>query len=143
MFFNPIYSPIEVVHISQNLLAANKRSARTQVCRPNNRTILHSQHYTNIGFSNIFRDHCTTVAAMFPFFRDINAVIGAFWCIPLDFILQMILYIVTFKPSKSSVIFWGNTAIASIYSALGMLGAIYSIRQIVLDANKYSLLANI
>ncbi|GMN52773.1 hypothetical protein TIFTF001_021904 [Ficus carica] len=85
----------------------------------------------------------TTVAAMFPFFGDINAVIGAFGCIPLDFILPMIFYNVTFKPSKNSLIFWGNTTIASIYSALGVLGAISSIRQIVLDANKYSLFANI
>ncbi|EXC25426.1 hypothetical protein L484_016809 [Morus notabilis] len=85
----------------------------------------------------------TTVAAMFPFFGDINAVIGAFGCIPLDFILPMIFYNVTFKPSKNSLIFWGNTAIASIYSALGALGAISSNRQIVLDANKYSFFANI
>nr|CAN69750.1 hypothetical protein VITISV_009261 [Vitis vinifera] len=85
----------------------------------------------------------TTLAAMFPFFGDINAVIGAFGCIPLDFILPMIFYNVTFKPSKQSLIFWGNTLLAVIFSILGALGAISSIRQIILDANTYSFFANI
>ncbi|KAK9911815.1 hypothetical protein M0R45_035704 [Rubus argutus] len=39
--------------------------------------------------------------------------------------------------------FWGNTILASIFSALGVLGAISSIRQMVLDANTFSLFANI
>ncbi|XP_048442297.1 GABA transporter 1 [Pyrus x bretschneideri] len=85
----------------------------------------------------------TTVAAMFPFFGDINALIGAFGCIPLDFILPMVFYNVVFKPSKYSLLFWGNTIIASTFSALGLLGAISSIRQIVLDSNTYSFFANI
>uniref|UniRef100_A0A6N2M5I5 Amino acid transporter transmembrane domain-containing protein n=1 Tax=Salix viminalis TaxID=40686 RepID=A0A6N2M5I5_SALVM len=59
----------------------------------------------------------TAVAAMFPFFGDINAVIGAFGFIPLDFILPVIFYNVTFKPSKKGLMFWGNTAIAIICSA--------------------------
>ncbi|KAK9911821.1 hypothetical protein M0R45_035709 [Rubus argutus] len=50
----------------------------------------------------------TTVAAMFPFFGDINALIGAFGCIPLDFILPMVFY-----------------------------------NAMILDANTYSLFANI
>ncbi|KAG5239608.1 hypothetical protein OIU78_006173 [Salix suchowensis] len=85
----------------------------------------------------------TAVAAMFPFFGDINAVIGAFGFIPLDFILPVIFYNVTFKPSKKGLMFWGNTAIAIICSAVGVLGAISSIRQIILDANTYSLFANV
>ncbi|KAK1570994.1 hypothetical protein Q3G72_010269 [Acer saccharum] len=85
----------------------------------------------------------TLIAAMFPFFGDINAVIGAFGCIPLDFVLPMVFYNVTFKPSKKGLIFWGNTAIATIFTVLGVLGAISSIRQIILDANTYSLFANV
>ncbi|KAL6326634.1 hypothetical protein AAG906_009760 [Vitis piasezkii] len=84
----------------------------------------------------------TTVAAMLPFFGDINAVLGAFGFIPLDFILPMIFYNVTFKP-KQSLIFWGNTLLAILFSALGALAAISSIRQIILDANTYRLFANI
>ncbi|KAM1229887.1 hypothetical protein ACFX13_040865 [Malus domestica] len=85
----------------------------------------------------------TTVAAMFPFFGDINALIGAFGCIPLDFVLPTVFYNVVFKPSKYSLLFWGNTIVALTFSALGLLGAISSIRQIVLDSNTYSFFANI
>ncbi|KAK4836514.1 hypothetical protein QYF36_024134 [Acer negundo] len=85
----------------------------------------------------------TLIAAMFPFFGDINAVIGAFGCIPLDFVLPMVFYNVTFKPSKKGLLFWGNTVIATIFTVLGVLGAISSIRQIILDANTYSLFANV
>ncbi|KDP45033.1 hypothetical protein JCGZ_01533 [Jatropha curcas] len=50
----------------------------------------------NMGPSLIFRSLAviiaTTVAAMFPFFGDINAVIGAFGFIPLDFIFPMVFY---------------------------------------------------
>ena len=76
----------------------------------------------------------TTLAAMFPFFGDIDAVIGAFGCIPLDIILLMVLYNVTFKSSKLGLMFGINTLIATIFSALGVFGAISSIRQIVLHA---------
>jgi len=71
---------------------------------------------------------------MFPFFGDIDAVIGAFGCIPLDIILSMVLYDVTFKSSKLGLMFGINTLIATIFSALGVSGAISSIRQIVLYA---------
>ncbi|XAR72171.1 hypothetical protein NMG60_11018720 [Bertholletia excelsa] len=48
----------------------------------------------------------TLLAAMLPFFGDIMALAGAFGCIPLDFILPMIFYNVTFKPPKRSIMFW-------------------------------------
>ncbi|KAK9911813.1 hypothetical protein M0R45_035702 [Rubus argutus] len=59
----------------------------------------------------------TIFAAMLPFFGDIMALFGAFGCIPLDFILPMIFY------------------------NLGV-GAVASVRQIVLDAKTYRLFAN-
>ncbi|KAF6146796.1 hypothetical protein GIB67_007510 [Kingdonia uniflora] len=85
----------------------------------------------------------TTLAAMFPFFGDISALVGAFGCIPLDFVLPMVFYNLTFRPSRRSLIFWGNTFIATVFSILGVLGAIASIRQIVLDAKVYKLFANV
>ncbi|PIN19356.1 Amino acid transporter [Handroanthus impetiginosus] len=84
----------------------------------------------------------TTLAAMLPFFGDIMALFGAFGCIPLDFILPMVFYNVTFKPSKRSLIFWGNTVIAIISIVLSLVGAVASVRQIVLDAKTYRLFAN-
>ncbi|CAL2240092.1 unnamed protein product [Prunus armeniaca] len=84
----------------------------------------------------------TIFAAMLPFFGDIMALFGAFGCIPLDFILPMIFYNVTFKPSKQSLIFWVNTLIAGVSFLLVGVGAVASVRQIVLDAKTYRLFAN-
>ncbi|GLT75324.1 hypothetical protein SLA2020_470580 [Shorea laevis] len=82
------------------------------------------------------------LAAMLPFFGDIMALFGAFGIIPLDFILPMVFYNVTFKPSKKSLLFWGNTLIAVVSSALAAVGAVASVRQMVLDAKTYNLFAN-
>ncbi|KAK6271121.1 hypothetical protein POUND7_008219 [Theobroma cacao] len=83
-----------------------------------------------------------TLAAILPFFGDIMALFGAFGVIPLDFILPMVFYNLTFKPSKRGLVFWGNTLIAVASSALVAMGAVASVRQIVLDAKTYSLFAN-
>ncbi|CAA3007934.1 GABA transporter 1-like [Olea europaea subsp. europaea] len=66
----------------------------------------------------------TMLTTMLPFFGDIMALFGAFGCIPLDFILPMIFYNVTFKPSKRSFIFWGNSLIATVSTMLAMVGAV-------------------
>ncbi|XP_057979521.1 GABA transporter 1-like isoform X2 [Malania oleifera] len=84
----------------------------------------------------------TTLAAMLPFFGDIMALLGAFACIPLDFILPMVFYNATFKPSKQGPIFWGNTLIAVVSLVSTVIGAVASVRQIVLDAKTYRLFAN-
>lgn len=84
----------------------------------------------------------TTIAAMLPFFGDIMALFGAFGCIPLDFILPMIFYNVSFKPSKRSMVFWINTTIAVVSSALAAVGAVSSVRQMIIDAKTYRLFAN-
>ncbi|KAF7820229.1 GABA transporter 1-like [Senna tora] len=84
----------------------------------------------------------TLLGAMLPFFSDIMALFGAFGCIPLDFILPMVFFNLTFKPPKHSLIFWGNTLIALASSVLVGIGAIASVRQIVLDAKTYSLFAD-
>ena len=85
----------------------------------------------------------TFLATMLPFFGDILALFGAFGCIPLDFILPMVFYNVTFKPSKKSLVFWGNTLIAVASTLLAAVGAVASVRQIVLDAKTYSLFADV
>jgi hypothetical protein len=54
----------------------------------------------------------------------------------------MVLYNVSFKPSKKGLVFWGNTLIAVVSTMLVAVGAVASVRQIVLDAKTYSLFAN-
>ncbi|XP_058751036.1 GABA transporter 1-like [Vicia villosa] len=85
----------------------------------------------------------TIIAAMLPFFGDINSLIGAFGFMPLDFVLPVIFYNLTFKPSKRSTIFWLNVTIAVVFSILGAIAAIAAVRQIVLDAKNYQLFANV
>lgn len=76
----------------------------------------------------------TTIAALLPFFGDVNALIGAFGFIPLDFILPVIFFNLTFKPSKKSCIFWLNIILASVFSLIMVIGVFASARQIVLDS---------
>ncbi|XP_074312450.1 GABA transporter 1 [Silene latifolia] len=85
----------------------------------------------------------TTVAAMLPFFGDINAVIGAFGFLPLDFVLPVIFYNVTFKPSKRTFVFWLNLTIAVVFAILCVIGSVAAVRQIILDAKTYKLFANV
>lgn len=85
----------------------------------------------------------TLIASMLPFFGDINAVIGAFGFLPLDFVVPSVFYNITFRPSKRSAIFWVNTAIAVVFSLFSVVGSISAVRQIVLDANNYKLFANV
>ena len=80
---------------------------------------------------------------MFPFFMDINAVIGAFGFMPLDFILPVVFLNLTFKLSKRSPIFWLNITIAVVFSTLGVIVAIAAIRKISLNAQNYRLFADV
>lgn len=85
----------------------------------------------------------TTIAAMLPFFGDINAVIGAFGFLPLDFLMPSIFYNITFKPSRRSLIFWLNTTLIVVFTCLTVLANVAAIRQIALDAKDYKLFANV
>ncbi|OWM73703.1 hypothetical protein CDL15_Pgr026807 [Punica granatum] len=84
-----------------------------------------------------------TIASMLPFFGDINSLIGAFGFIPLDFILPVVFFNLTFKPSKRSPIFWVNITIAVVFSILGVIASIAAVRQITLDAKTYKLFADV
>ncbi|KAF3336221.1 GABA transporter 1-like protein [Carex littledalei] len=85
----------------------------------------------------------TTIAAMLPFFGDINAILGAFGFMPLDFVLPSIFYNITFKPSRRSLVFWLNTLLIAVFTILTMLASISAVRQIALDAKNYKLFANV
>ena len=85
----------------------------------------------------------TTIAAMLPFFGDIMALIGAFGFMPLDFVLPVVFFNLTFKPSKRSPIFWLNLTIAVVFSAIAVTAAVAAVRQIGLDAKTYKLFANV
>ncbi|KAG4117507.1 hypothetical protein ERO13_D12G236100v2 [Gossypium hirsutum] len=85
---------------------------------------------------------CGFMAAMLPFFGDINGVIGAIGFIPLDFVLPMLLYNMTYKPKTSSLIYWINLFIMVVFTGAGIMGAFSSIRKLVVDANKFKLFSS-
>ncbi|KAL1355737.1 hypothetical protein AAHE18_05G134000 [Arachis hypogaea] len=81
-------------------------------------------------------------SAMLPFFGDINGVVGAIGFIPLDFVLPMLLYNMTYKPPKSSFTYLVNTTIMVVFTGAGIMGAFSSIRKLVLDARQFKLFGN-
>uniref|UniRef100_A0A803LWG4 Amino acid transporter transmembrane domain-containing protein n=1 Tax=Chenopodium quinoa TaxID=63459 RepID=A0A803LWG4_CHEQI len=85
---------------------------------------------------------CGFLAAMLPFFGDISSVVGAIGFIPLDFILPMLLYNMTHKPSKKSTVYLVNIAIIIIFTGAGLLGAVSSLRKLILDAKQFKLFSN-
>ncbi|MED6203541.1 hypothetical protein PIB30_000628 [Stylosanthes scabra] len=91
---------------------------------------------------SIYTILCGFVAAMLPFFGDINGVVGAIGFIPLDFVLPMLLYNMTYKPPKSSFTYLINTTIMVVFTAAGIMGAFSSIRKLVLDATQFKLFGN-
>ncbi|KZV35195.1 putative GABA transporter 2 [Dorcoceras hygrometricum] len=85
---------------------------------------------------------CGFFAAMLPFFGDISAVVGAIGFIPLDFVLPMLLYNMSYKPTKSSPAYWINNSIIIVFTCVGFLGAFSSIRKLVLDAKEFKLFSD-
>ncbi|KAK4486357.1 hypothetical protein RD792_009029 [Penstemon davidsonii] len=85
---------------------------------------------------------CGFVGAMIPFFGDINGVVGAVGFIPLDFVLPMLLYNMTYKPKKSSLVYWINSSIMIVFTCVGILGTFSSVRKLVLDAKKFKLFSS-
>nr|XP_043613024.1 probable GABA transporter 2 [Erigeron canadensis] len=85
---------------------------------------------------------CGFFAAMLPFFGDINGVVGALGFIPLDFILPMLLYNMTYKPSKTSFTYWINVGIMVVFTGVGLLGSFSSLRKLILDASKFQLFSD-
>ncbi|GER26817.1 amino acid transporter [Striga asiatica] len=95
-----------------------------------------------IIFRSLYVTFCGFVAAMLPFFGDINAVVGAFGFIPLDFVLPMLLYNMTYKPTKMSLAYWVNNTIIVVFTFVGLMGAFSSTRKLVLDAKEFKLFSS-
>ena len=91
---------------------------------------------------SLYMIFCGFFAAMLPFFGDINGVVGALGFIPLDFILPMLLYNMTHKPSRSSFTYWINIIIMVVFTGVGLLGSFASVRKLVLDASKFKLFSD-
>ena len=94
-------------------------------------------------FRSLYIAIATFFAAMLPFFGDIISLIGAFGYTPLDFVLPMLFYQIVFKPSRRTAIFWLNWSIIIVFSIVGVMGCIASVRSIINNATTYHLFADI
>lgn len=95
-----------------------------------------------IFLRSLYMIFCGFFAAMLPFFGDINGVVGAVGFIPLDFILPMLMYNMTYKPSKKTVVYWINMSIMVVFTGTGIMGTFSSVRKLVLDASKFHLFSS-
>lgn len=130
-------------HILQVYLQPTNESLEGLFADPNKEQYSIRNVVPRLLFRSLSVAVATTIAAMLPFFGDINGVIGAFGFLPLDFVIPAILYNVTFKPSKKTLLFWLNTTIAITFSCFSIIGSISTVRQIALDASDYKLFANV
>jgi len=81
------------------------------------------------------------IAALFPYFGDVLALIGAIAITPIDFIFPCCAYIKVRKPGGIKLM--ANLAIIAVYTVVGIMGAIGAVRGIVLDTQYYSAFANL
>ncbi|XP_039803388.1 probable GABA transporter 2 [Panicum virgatum] len=84
---------------------------------------------------------CALVAAMLPFFGDIAGVVGAVGFIPLDFVLPVVMYNMALAPPRRSPVYLANVAMA-VFTGVGVVGAVASVRKLVLDADKFKLFSD-
>ncbi|CAN6327100.1 unnamed protein product [Urochloa humidicola] len=85
---------------------------------------------------------CAFVAAMLPFFGDIVGVVGAVGFIPLDFVLPVVMYNMALAPPRRSPVYLANVAIMAVFTGVGVIGAVASVRKLVLDAHKFKLFSD-
>jgi hypothetical protein len=85
---------------------------------------------------------CAFVAAMLPFFGDIVGVVGAVGFIPLDFVLPVVMYNIALAPPRRSLVYLANVTIMVLFTAVGIIGAVASVRKLALDAGKFKLFSN-
>jgi len=85
---------------------------------------------------------CALVAAALPFFGDIVGVVGAVGFIPLDFILPVVMYNTALAPPRRSPVYLANVAIMVVFTGVGVIGAVASVRKLALDAGKFKLFSD-
>lgn len=91
----------------------------------------------------MFTVFATLLAAMLPYFGSINALIGALGYTPLVFVVPMIFHLCVFKPKPRSLQRRLNFLMIALFSLVSFLGCLASIQQLVFDAKKYHLFANL
>ncbi|KAI5056847.1 hypothetical protein GOP47_0028665 [Adiantum capillus-veneris] len=91
----------------------------------------------------MFTVFATLLAAMLPYFGSINALIGALGYTPLVFVVPIVFHLCVMRPKPRSLQRRLNYVMLVVFSIVATLGFLASIQQLVLDAKKYHLFANL
>ncbi|VAH11397.1 unnamed protein product [Triticum turgidum subsp. durum] len=59
--------------------------------------------------------------------------------IAVDFILPVVMYNMVVSPPRRSVVYVANVAIMVLFTGLGVIGAVASVRKLVLNAGRFKL----
>ncbi|TVU13796.1 hypothetical protein EJB05_37224, partial [Eragrostis curvula] len=89
---------------------------------------------------------CALVAAALPFFGEIIAVVGAVGYIPLDVVIPVVMYLIVLAPTPRGTR-WSparvaHVAVIAVFVGLGVIGAVASVRKLVLNAGRFKLFSN-
>ncbi|KAJ0978324.1 hypothetical protein J5N97_013798 [Dioscorea zingiberensis] len=138
-----IFTLLQLIAVGAVYMQPSNEILETYLCDPNKGEYSLRNVIPRLVSRSLVVVAATTLAGMLPFFGDLSAVIGAIGFMPLDFVIPVIFYNITFKPSKKSFIFWLNIVIALVFSVFSLVGTVAAIRQVVLDAKNYKLFADI
>ncbi|KAK9807181.1 hypothetical protein WJX73_004815 [Symbiochloris irregularis] len=85
----------------------------------------------------------TFIAALLPFFGDFVALMGAITVFPLAFVLTLLMYNKVYRETISPVEKMVNYFGAGLFSIITVATATASLRYIIVDAQNYSVFANL
>ncbi|RCV33146.1 hypothetical protein SETIT_7G058900v2 [Setaria italica] len=124
-----VYLQVTYEMMEKNLFS-NKSKGRRLLLAP--RVALRAAYVAALAF----------VAAMLPFFGEIQGVVGSVGYIPLDVVIPVVMYNMALAPRRRSPAYVANVAIMVAFVGLGVIGAVASVRKLVLNADKFKLFSN-
>jgi hypothetical protein len=69
-------------------------------------------------------------------------VIGSVGFIPLDFVIPVVMYNMAVSPPRRSVVYITNSVIMVVFTGVGVIGAVASVRKLVLNAGRFKLFSD-
>ncbi|CAL5032768.1 unnamed protein product [Urochloa decumbens] len=124
-----VYLQVTYEMIERKLFAGSKVGRRSLLAP---RVALRAAYVAALAF----------VAAMLPFFGEIQGVVGSVGYIPLDVVIPVVMYNVALAPRRRSPAYVANAAIIVAFVSLGVIGGVASVRKLVLNADKFKLFSN-
>jgi hypothetical protein len=127
-----VYLQVTYEMMEKNLFSNKSKQGRRSLQLLAPRVALRAAYVAALAF----------VAAMLPFFGEIQGVVGSVGYIPLDVVIPVVMYNMALAPRRRSPAYVANVAIIVAFVGLGVIGAVASVRKLVLNADKFKLFSN-